>query len=467
MKNKLIILLLALIISANSAFAANYYESGKNFYKNKNYVQANLSFKKALSSDPYNADYRYYYAQTLVYLLRLDEAQKEYEKIIELAPLSSAAKLSVIAIANIQKYYAGNDIEDESESKPSIDGIGENYIDNALDGGLIVRWNLEKMPLKLYLGNYKDVSGYQSYYGSAVKRAFSDWINKLDGLMNYTLVSNPNDADIVIKFVPAIDTTNTGSGFISGLTSHHIKGNILKYANIEVSTMRPNKTIFTETDIYYTVLHEIGHALGIMGHSYNEDDVMYPVAIGKKSVNLVFSHRDVNTIKLLYKLDADISNFDAQKIAKKDFDKNSLVLGDSNSRLDKELQEAKDYVKRVPNHPIAWTSLGSAYNNKKQYYEAITNYKNALEIDANYLQAREGLADSYKDVGDVYNATTEYKNLITSDPKNINYSLKLALLYRSYNKYQDANMVLNYLINANPEARTNEDVKRLMLEVNK
>jgi len=467
MRKILIILFLAGIVQANPAFAMGDYETGKNFYKKQDYVQASIYFQKALSNHPYNVDYRYYYAQTLVYIDRLDEAQKEYEKIIELAPLSNAAKLSAVAIVNIQKYYVGDETEDQPNSKPTIDGVGENYIDNALSGGRIVHWDLERMPLKLYMEDTKDVSGYNEAYGIAVKKAFDEWIDNLNGLMNYILVNNPNEANIVIKFVRSIDTGKKGSGFIGGLTSHHIQGSILKYVDIQFPTARPDNKLISEQDIYYTALHEIGHALGIMGHSYNEDDVMYPVVKDENIAKLTFSQRDVNTIKLLYKLDADISNFDSQRIAGKDSDKNSLVLGDSDSRLNKELQEAKDYIKKVPDHPISWSSLGSAYSNKKMHSEAIANYKKALEFDENFAAAREGLADAYKDAGDFYNAVTEYKNLVTNDPVNINYSLKLAVIYRDNNKYQEANNVMTNLLNVNPKAQNDENVKRLILELNR
>ena len=44
-----------------------------------------------------------------------------------------------------------------------------------------------------------------------------------------------------------------------------------------------NGSYFSDRQLYNTVLHEIGHALGIMGHSYSTDDLMY-MAEGGMSV---------------------------------------------------------------------------------------------------------------------------------------------------------------------------------------
>ena len=46
-------------------------------------------------------------------------------------------------------------------------------------------------------------------------------------------------------------------------------------------------------------------------------------------------------------MDADISKFDINDIALKNSDKNLEVVGDIGSRLEKKLDEAKEYVKKV------------------------------------------------------------------------------------------------------------------------
>lgn len=473
-RKKIIVSLALIFLFAIKAFAFDYFVAGKKAFYSKDYKNAKMYFEYALKDNPNNVNYRYYYAQSLIYLYKLDDAQKEYERIIEISPSSNAAKLSFKGIANINSYLLkqrtynlqGYSLKLSLKDKIKgelLQGIGDNYIDIVPDNGNIIRWTLDKQ-LRLYFDG-STIPGFQPEYIDAVKEAFDTWLVHLNGRLTYEIVEDSKKADIVVLFMPiiSVQTDKEGnSGFISGLATPHPENNILKFVDIKFATMKPNQKPFTRTEIFDTALHEAGHALGIMGHSSNEKDIMYPIADSKKKqLMLSLSPRDIDTLKLLYRLDPDISNFDSGKIPVAKSGKNSAVLGDQTSILENKLQEAKEYTKKVPDHPISWTSLGTAYYNMKKYDEAMANYKKAILINPKYAPAIEGAANVYRDKGDYKNAINSYQTLVNLNGASIAYSYNLAVLYLKDGNKQDAQNTINVLISKNSKAKDDKNIKRL------
>ena len=134
--------------------------------------------------------------------------------------------------------------------------------------------------------------------------------------MKFSSTNNANDADILVKFENLPNDVCDGNGckYVVGFTTPSIKNNILKKMIITLYTKDPNGNYFSDKELYNTILHEAGHALGIMGHSYSSDDLMYMATEGSnfytpyRSSFQYLSSQDINTIKLLYKLVPAITN---------------------------------------------------------------------------------------------------------------------------------------------------------------
>jgi len=472
MKKKTKFLILIFIIPAVLLF--NYltgfwfFNAGKIDLNHKDYAKAVSDLKIAVARDSNNSEYHYYLAEALFFTSDFENSQKEYEKIIKLDPVSNLAKQAFEGIRKTQGKISQEQRNFVNSVNSAFSGLGDNYINNVTYDGKIVHWSLDKLPLKLYFKDSSGVSGFQPYYISAVTKAFDRWIKYLNGKLSYVLVNNPAQADITISFVQKIGEVNTNGvqrDSTQGLTQHIFDGNMFKTIDIKFATFNPNSQELSKQEMYSMALHEAGHALGLIGHSYDRNDVMYPISQDNNITDFRdLSLRDISTIRYLYNLDADISNVPPSKRQKK-YDKNGMILGNVDSRLNKELKEAINYVNTVSSNQYGWTKLGDAYHNIKNYDKAIASYKKALESDPNYTPAKERIALTYAETGSNDAAINEYTALVAGDPGNIDLSTNLAILYMRKKQKPNAKKVIDALIERNPQAKNDETIQKIMASI--
>lgn len=113
---------------------------------------------------------------------------------------------------------------------------------------------------------------------------FDQWVSATQGVLTYSLTNDVNNADITVRFDP---TTS------DGVTTIHFSGFTLSSADMALGT-RNNAA----ADIQCIAAHEFGHALGIDGHSDDQNDLMY--AIHFVGTVCPVTQRDLNTIKTGY-----------------------------------------------------------------------------------------------------------------------------------------------------------------------
>lgn len=475
---KVLFLLFIALATNTTAFASDHYAAGKVFFVHADYANAKKEFVIALKNSPSNTNCRYYYAQTLIHLNKVAEAEKEYEKIIETAPRSEAARLSIAGISILHEYKIAQKQDglrfasSSGSSQSQIDALDKNkvknsYIYNAVDEkGRVIRWSKSKMPVKVYFAEVKNTKGYNPSYVSIIKSTFKQWGDNSKGLISFQYVPSKTNADIIISFEKSLEGSESGKGYLSGLTKPYYTDKRLLYITIKYAVNRPDGKSVPDNEMYNTSIHEIGHSLGIWGHSSDESDVMYPVASAAISAgHRALSVRDINTLQLLYSISPDLSNdLKDQNNSKSN---NNSILGSKDDRLKKKLEESLAYVKKVPDKPISWRHLGDSYKELKNYNQAISSYKKALSIDPNHVESMQGLASVYSAQGAFTQAVLEYKQLIKLDPSNVSYSYNLARLYYDNNQNSSAQSTLNSLIISNPEAGKDNAVKELWNNVSK
>jgi tetratricopeptide (TPR) repeat protein len=112
-------------------------------------------------------------------------------------------------------------------------------------------------------------------------------------------------------------------------------------------------------------------------------------------------------------------------------------------------------------------SLGKIYYSEKGlYYESVTAYKKAIDLDPGYLDARMGLAEVYEDKGLYKEAIDEYRKVVDADAKNSGALYNLALVYEKVDPKEAMSLWERYigLASTLPSEKDWVDVARLHLK---
>ncbi len=123
-----------------------------------------------------------------------------------------------------------------------------------------------------------------------VLKALQSWEDALDGQVTFVPASSSGGDDLLIRFVADLPGTKAGLAGLRPGTRYRPE----IFIKLDPESRLPRAAIL-ET----IALHEIGHALGLWGHSDFEGDCMYPIASHRTP-----SDRDIRTIRLLYSMEA-------------------------------------------------------------------------------------------------------------------------------------------------------------------
>jgi tetratricopeptide (TPR) repeat protein len=85
-----------------------------------------------------------------------------------------------------------------------------------------------------------------------------------------------------------------------------------------------------------------------------------------------------------------------------------------------------------------YSALGAAYEQRKEYKNAIDSYKHAIVLDRDNLDAIRGLAENYLNDGQLDAALEQYKVISDSNPEDAQTYVRIAEIYRRQAKYDQA-----------------------------
>ncbi|MDJ0625581.1 MAG: matrixin family metalloprotease [Candidatus Caenarcaniphilales bacterium] len=190
-----------------------------------------------------------------------------------------------------------------------IDGSKyQNFFEHMLsEDGRVFRWN------KPDLSYYIDRTASRRLSKSKIRKAFNFWGRKTKNLFSFRETNNPKKADIYIKVATASEKNRMGEagpdvsykGRTFNILGREVPEYIIHHAQITIASDYfnvENTARYTKlgTDHgFQTLVHELGHVLGLMGHSPNKGDCLYYRADPTARACDVLTP-EVNTLSMVY-----------------------------------------------------------------------------------------------------------------------------------------------------------------------
>jgi tetratricopeptide (TPR) repeat protein len=188
----------------------------------------------------------------------------------------------------------------KSLGKVESDPHGPDYYSSITKEG-VYRWATERMPLRIYIEPGHDVQGYSERFDDVLLSAFHEWCKAAGDHISVTRVSSQNQADIFCSWTSnPQEVTVSGTQGERGSARIIAKGNNILRATLKILT-KPflEEGFLSNDDLKKACLHEVGHVLGLQGHSNNNHDVMF-FTVDTSTVWPVLTKRDKATMARLY-----------------------------------------------------------------------------------------------------------------------------------------------------------------------
>lgn len=452
------------------------FEMGKTLYDAKDYKTSSELFKNAYKFRPENREYPYYWAMSLSHMPLSYNVQSDLYRISQFEQ-GTRAEVYATNVLNIFKEQV-------------MSKIGGNYIEEATHDNQVLRWNLSFLPLKYYIDTSVQVP---QYYIDLIQKSFMEWQSQTNGMVTFMPTNSREAAQIVFSFVDVDNSQickGTGCEYSVGNTVPVTENSQLKLMNVKINAKNNLQRYFSPEEIHVVMVHEIGHALGIWGHSDNIEDIMYYSADQKYGIggNKAISPSDLSTLKLLYSFAPDITNIELSPTQREHFWYAPIFLNDLAKSKDANIEKTVNEINANPNDVSGWLELAAKYSNNGDYEKSIATLNQALQIaqeqevvaiiyynmanDYLNLKKYSEAMDSASRAQQINNdfdtrallaliqskngqdrlAEQEFLKLRAEQPQNIDVALNLTDLYIARKDYIKARETVKTLVNSNPDS---------------
>jgi predicted Zn-dependent protease len=201
-----------------------------------------------------------------------------------------------------------NGLRQQARSQPmsgATADLGNDYFMSVTPGGKCFRWSQQKMPIRVFIAQGTPAIGFRESFGQDLSDALNEWSQATESRVTFMLVSDLTQADIYCDWTADPNhIVQSGTAVEGGLTRLTAQQ---RDSGPDVQISRARMTILTtggggsprtDNEMKKVCLHEVGHAMGLNGHSGSNQDIMFYTEINSDWP--VLSARDKATINRLY-----------------------------------------------------------------------------------------------------------------------------------------------------------------------
>jgi len=305
--------LLALPVRAGDRESArSHYSQANGLFDQGRFNEAVAGYDRAIAEDPKYIE-AYYNRALAKEMIERGAAIEDWQRFLDAAAGSEQFKWDVArAKARVQMLKAKPPLPDAMQPSRYVAGAGDYYrvIALASEGE---QWS--QLPVKVFLGSAPQVKWQQG-----TREAFDIW----SAVFPMQLVATMEAADIRIDWAGSVSEDGR-VGEESDWVRIKRVGDELHGRRVATITVDVSRNPVKD-EMRAIMLHELGHAIGIKGHSDSKKDIMYwqmqeksrqiqtpagiPLPWVWRTLVKEPSQRDVNTLIRLYNSAGTIARFD-------------------------------------------------------------------------------------------------------------------------------------------------------------